>query len=1161
LSVVLAFLLSLARWGLLLAGFGAAMAASAQAREVTVRAIDMGRHGRLILDFDRPTKVAARAGNGVLVLAFSEPTNIRMERVAQELPGYVSTVRRDPDRTGLRLALAGRFRPNVLEAGEKVFVDLLPESWTGPPPSLPPEVVAELARRALAAEEKMREEARSRPEPSARPMTLRVSTLPTLTRLVFSAPDGVPVAFSTKDGAADLAFGAPFTLTADGDRAQLSPAVTGLATDPGPKSLGIRLTLGPGYAARGFREDDTYVVDVEKPKALTEGSGAEGITLSQPTVKPGKTPPRIDAKPVAPKGNAAAEPARPEPAKPGSGKQDAVTPEAPRGEPPRQETARPEPVRPEPVKASGPVRPTVAVLPDGLRLTFPFSARTPAAAFERGGIVTAVFHTAEPIELAGLPIDAVPVATLRGVVREGAFAIVRLAAQSQEVVRFAPQGNSWVLTLGAVGTTPSEPLAPRRAIDGQGRSTVTVPLADASGVHWIESGGERLAVATAFGPSRGLPKAQRFVEFTLNATAHGVAVLAEADDLIVRSGPDGVTIAREGGLAVSLPNASADGAAAQLLDPVIKREDWARDQLGDVLQGQRERMAAVSDAPRSGRARARLALARYLAANGLNHEAASVLAYAGAEDPSLSRQKPYLMLRSIVAARAGRAVEARRLLTSELLGEDPEALLWRAALDARARAFAPALVGFRRSAALLDLYPDDLQAEMRLLAARSALEMRDLAFAERELTAVGQLYGETVNRDEADLLRARIDEASGRPDVALDAYHRLAEEARRPVAAEAALRFVDRAQADKAITPAEAVARLETLSVTWRGDDIEVGTLGRLGRLYAEAQRWREAFMMARRANRIFPDHPVTRVLHDETARLFEELFLEGRGESLSRLDALALYFDFKEFTPIGRKGDEIVRRLADRLVALDLLEPAGDLLQHQIDHRITGAARATVAARLATIRLMAEKPLQALQALQATRLPELPGAVKRARMLLEARALSDLSRTDLALEVLRDEAGPEIDRLRADILWTGRRWREAGEAHEGIVGERWRGAQALTDQDRRDVMRAALAYGLGDEALGLDRLRAKFAGKMSDSADARTFGFLTAPNAAGTRAFRELARSATTADTLSDFLAEYRRRYPEAATAERPRPATPRPDPAAEAPRADAAQGAPGRG
>jgi tetratricopeptide (TPR) repeat protein len=531
-----------------------------------------------------------------------------------------------------------------------------------------------------------------------------------------------------------------------------------------------------------------------------------------------------------------------------------------------------------------------------------------------------------------------------------------------------------------------------------------------------------------------------------------------------------------------------------------------------------------------------------------------VLAYALVDDPPLADNRVFNLLRAAVAVQIRRADEARRLLARPDLGDDPEAILWRAVLDARAERWRPALTGFRRAATTLDAYPDGPQGMMRLLAARAAIEGGDTAYAEGELRAVRGLDPGAVPRDEPELLRARIDEAVGRKEVAVSVYRRIAETAERPVAAEATLRWLDLATAEGLMDSAEATARYETLAVAWRGDGIEVATLGRLGRLHAEAGRWREAFVTARQANRIYPDHEITRALHDETARLFDELFLSGKGESLSRLEALGLFFDFKDFLPIGRRGDEIVRRLADRLVELDLLDQAGDLLQHQVENRLTGAARATVAARLATIRLMDGKPAAALNALHTTRLPELPRSVKRARMLLEARALSDLSRTDLALEVLADERGPEIDRLRADILWTGSRWREAGEAHEALAGTRWQGPASLSERERTDVMRAAIAYALGDEAIALDRLRAKFAPKMADSDDAQGFAVLTRPGAAPTRAFRDIARRVTSADTLNDFLSEYRRRYPDAAATERPRRAAP-PQPA---PRVEGAAAAP---
>ena len=99
----------------------------------------------------------------------------------------------------------------------------------------------------------------------------------------------------------------------------------------------------------------------------------------------------------------------------------------------------------------------------------------------------------------------------------------------------------------------------------------------------------------------------------------------------------------------------------------------------------------------------------------------------------------------------------------------------------------------------------------------------------------------------------------------------------------------------------------------------------------------------------------MTRRIQEGAAATFEALFLAGKGDALPAVDALALFYDFRELTPIGRRGDEMIRRLADRLASVDLLDQAADLLQYQVDHRLQGAARAQVATRLAVIYLMAD--------------------------------------------------------------------------------------------------------------------------------------------------------------------------------------------------------------
>ena len=227
-----------------------------------------------------------------------------------------------------------------------------------------------------------------------------------------------------------------------------------------------------------------------------------------------------------------------------------------------------------------------------------------------------------------------------------------------------------------------------------------------------------------------------------------------------------------------------------------------------------------------------------------------------------------------------------------------------------------------------------------------------------------------------------------------------------------------------------------------------------------------------------------------------------------------------------------MIRRLADRLVSVDLLEQAAELLQHQVDHRLQGAARAQVATRLAVIYLMNRKPDRTLATLRATRVADLSNDIRNQRLLLEARALSDLGRNDVALEVIANIPGREKIRLRADILWAARRWREAAEEIELLHGDRWREFEPLAADERRDILRAGIAFVLGEDPIGLGRLREKYAGKIGSGPDRHAFDVVTAPVEASGTEFREVARAIAAIDTLDAFLRDLRSRYPETAAA-----------------------------
>jgi hypothetical protein len=75
-------------------------------------------------------------------------------------------------------------------------------------------------------------------------------------------------------------------------------------------------------------------------------------------------------------------------------------------------------------------------------------------------------------------------------------------------------------------------------------------------------GGEEIIVVTAPMPARGIAREHSFVDLQLLESAHGLALVPRSDDLAVEIVPNGVGIARPGGL-----HLTDDGSVASVASP------------------------------------------------------------------------------------------------------------------------------------------------------------------------------------------------------------------------------------------------------------------------------------------------------------------------------------------------------------------------------------------------------------------------------------------------------------------------------------------------------------------------------------------------------------------------------------------------------------------
>ena len=209
-------------------------------------------------------------------------------------------------------------------------------------------------------------------------------------------------------------------------------------------------------------------------------------------------------------------------------------------------------------------------------------------------------------------------------------------------------------------------------------------------------------------------------------------------------------------------------------------------------------------------------------------------------------------------------------------------------------------------------------------------------------------------------------------------------------------------------------------------------------------------------------------------------------------LKALSLFYEFRDITPLGEKGDQVIQNLADRLAKFDLIDRATQLLDHQIKFRVGGEQRSRIGARLALLHLLNREPKEALAALEATNYGENNTELKIQRQQLNADALSRLGRHEEAISMLFNDTTKTGTLLRLDVLWAMKDWPNVVNRAEDILSTRPNLTATLTPEETEVLLKLALAYNFQSDYTQLRYLRDYYSGLIPDTAYKQVFDFIT---------------------------------------------------------------------
>jgi tetratricopeptide (TPR) repeat protein len=792
--------------------------------------------------------------------------------------------------------------------------------------------------------------------------------------------------------------------------------------------------------------------------------------------------------------------------------------------------------RPDPVPVGGQVKMQAETQGQTLLLRFPWRAPLGAAVFRRGDALWLVFDAKAALDLSALRRGQPQIRRIDAY-SGGDYSAVRILAPPTVQVAASAQGGLWTVALGPTGD-PAPGAVKIGRDDQTGLAALTADVAGATGVFWVTDPavGDRLAVVTALPPAKGSAIARNFVDATLLPSVQGLALSPAVDDLQVSTDGDVVRISRPKGLELSSDHAAAHTVAAGLglpqpapMPALVDFDGWSNLGGGSFIARYDQLQAAAGEEEAQGKrggVSVRLALARFLAGSELSFEALGVLNLVARADQTLMGDAEFRGLRGAARAMAGRYKDAEADFSSPVLADDPASALWRGYVDEKLGDYAGARQQFALGRRAMPLFAQRWRGRFAEADAEAALGVNDIPTAKNEVVLAQSLNIDTQDASRLKLIQARILEAEGQGPAALPLYDQVANDPYGALSAPAALHAVQIRLKLGTLKPQDAEATLDSLRFRWRGDATELETVRTLGQLYLAQGRYRDALEVLRSANGRLTDLPASAAIGADLSNTFKGLFLNGGADGLQPIQALALFYDFKDLTPIGADGDQMVRMLAKRLVDVDLLDQAAVLLKYQADNRLDGVPKAEVSTDLAMIDLMNKHPEDALDAINGSRTTLLPTTLNARRRLIEARAHMALGRYDAAEELLEGDKSADAEAIRADLAWRQKQWAKAGPLFEAELGGRWKSTQPLSGLEQGVLVRAGVAYSLAGDDKALTRLRDHY-GKLGDAGDApNVVKVALAGVDGGQLTATDFTRAASDAAVFAGWVAEMKKRF-----------------------------------
>jgi tetratricopeptide (TPR) repeat protein len=638
--------------------------------------------------------------------------------------------------------------------------------------------------------------------------------------------------------------------------------------------------------------------------------------------------------------------------------------------------------------------------------------------------------------------------------------------------------------------------------------------------------GSTLSVIPVPGPGVGIGSTRSFVEFTLLQSAQGIAVenISDAVNIAVNKGVTEISSAN--GLAISpalaqqIQEAEEDTRFSHLPTTLFPYARWKLEDDKDFVPSELRILHDIVYSPKEGANKARLKLLGLYLGAGMYSEAIAVaddilrssLKFYQANKVSALRGAAYFFMYHLAEAE-------RDFSTAELKG-DPEADIWltlcRELLGESKETF-DFSANYQR---YISHYPPAFIGKLAIIAADRSINRKQYEAATAIFDTLKHDNLDEPVKKYIDFMQAKILSETHSESQAVALWAEQAKQLGDPlIRARAEFSLVNMLLRQGKISHDEAAKRLDKLRIVWRGDSLELDVLTLMGNLYLQGKQYDKALRAMRDIVLYYPQVPEAVTTAQQMEEAFVTLYNKGAADNLPPLEALSLFYEFRDLVPLGKSGDQMIRNLADRLVKIDLLDRAARLLDHQIRNRLEGEDRSRVGAQLANVYLLNRQPNEALDTLKTTGYGDLPPDLQLLRLRLAARALAQQGKVARAIDVISTDNSSEGTLLRLSIYWDNKDWQNVVTMAEDVLGNRNDPSAALTIPESEVLLKLATAYVYEHDTGQLQYLRDYFSPLMKNNPNQSSFQFITSES--GSVDYDNLANLDADINSVKTFLSK----------------------------------------